>query len=71
MFGYRRHEDVVELENKMMKLRCVFQILCPHKVVTEEDSVRYSFKCKLCDRRFDEKPKHSKISRMKEVLSDK
>ncbi len=48
------------------------QEICPHKVV--EEGCRHGlcgYRCKLCRKYFYKIPKGSKVSRMKEVLSDK
>ncbi|GAG08314.1 unnamed protein product [marine sediment metagenome] len=86
MFGIATKKDVWEARrdilNEVYAVRDgeikVIRGLCPHKVLTEyagamtqEKTFPPNFRCKLCGEFFDSKPKKSKISRMKEVLSNK
>ncbi len=83
-FGlHERRQD--DMRNELNPLKIAMKQVCTHVKVKEivrkftgyfDDSIymsvpRDNFECMACGEKFVKKPKDSKISRMKEVLSDK
>ncbi len=71
----RRQDNIWE---ELSPLKTAIIRICPHSIVKEVSEVNKwtgdpenLFECQACNFKFDKKPKDAKISRMKEVLSDK